>query len=155
MEVAHLPFWWSWLSWPTTLLTGGAGSALYLYIASIGLDTQRRVVVALAGASLSVAIGGLLFATASNICADGAHLRLDPWVPPTSAVVWFAALVGLGVVARVQAPNVWVGPLLGLIAAAVAASAESIIGLHTMSRYCDGLPGPLGSTRSWPSLCLL
>jgi hypothetical protein len=70
MDAPQLPLWWSWLWWPTTLLTGGAGSALYLYIASIGLDVRRRVVVALAGAGLSVVIGGLFFVTASNIYAS-------------------------------------------------------------------------------------
>jgi hypothetical protein len=143
MDAPHLPLWWSWLWWPTTLLTGGAGSGLYLYIASLGLNVRRRVAVALGGAGLSVVIGGLFFATASNICADGAHLRVNSWVPLTAALVWFTALLGLGMIGGIRAPYVWVGPLLGLVAGAVALWAEAIIGLHTMSRYCDGLPKPL------------
>jgi hypothetical protein len=143
VDVLNPPLWWSWLSWPTTLLTVAVGSFLYLHFASGDLDGRRRsgLVVATAVSAAAAAVPFLV--GGSIICANGASLHANVWVLMASAGLWFIGLAVLGAFAGVTVPQVWVAPVLVLVAGVVGYIIESMVALHTISRYCDGVPGPL------------
>lgn len=143
VSVLDPPFWWSWLSWPTTLLTAAVGSCLYLFVVSSGLEGRRRSGLVAAGARLATAAAFPFLVGASTICADGASMRADVWVPLASGALWFIGLGALSVLAGVPAPKAWVASVFVLVLAVPGALVESIVALHTVSEYCDGIRGPL------------
>ena len=113
------PLWWSWLSWPTTLLTAAVGSCVYLFFVSSGLERRRRSCVAAAGALLAAAAALPFLVGASTICADGASIRADVWVPFASGVLWFIGLGALSALAGVPALKASVTSVLVLVLAAL------------------------------------
>ena len=139
LDAIDPPLWWSWLSWPTTFLTAALCSCLYLLLASRGLDTVRRAATVVGGAIAAAGIACIVYSGASNICADGASIRVEPWVLPASGALWLGALSGLSVIASVPPGRSWVAPLVIVAAAFPALLVESLFTLHTLSRQCDGI----------------
>ena len=70
-------------------------------------------------------------------------MRADVWVPLASGAMWFLGLGALSALAGVPAPRAWLVPVLVLVLATPGALVESIVALHTVSEYCDGMRGPL------------